>query len=208
MSEAYEQIHIKPTDIPKTAFATILGTFVSQVMQQGDCNAPSTFQRLMTAIFRDYIGKFVHVYLDVIFVFSNTLREHEHHLKLVFKRLESAQLYLSRDKVNIYSKSMDCLGHLINDQGVHADSDKMQRIREWRQQRSYHDIQRFLGLVQYLAHYMLDVTAFTTPLSGCAWNNHPFIWMPLLDKCFESIKSLACRAPRLKPIDTNNPDPI
>ena len=38
MSEAYEQIRIKPTDIPKTAFATILGMFVSQVMQQGDCN--------------------------------------------------------------------------------------------------------------------------------------------------------------------------
>ena len=48
MSEAYEQIHIIMTDIPKMAFATILGTFISQVMQQGDCNAPSTFQRLMT----------------------------------------------------------------------------------------------------------------------------------------------------------------
>ena len=117
--------------IPKTAFATILGTFVSQVMQQGDCNTPSTFQRLMTAIFRDYIGKFVHIYLDDIFVFSNTLREHEHHLELVFKRLEAARLYLSRDKVDLYSTSMDCLGHLIDDQGVHADSDKMQRIREW-----------------------------------------------------------------------------
>ena len=67
MSEVYEQIRIKTTGIPKTAFTTILGTFVSQVMQQGDCNAPSTFQRLMTAIFRDYIGKFVHVYLDDIY---------------------------------------------------------------------------------------------------------------------------------------------
>ena len=68
--------------------------------------------------------------------------------------------------------------------------------------------QRFLGLVQYLAHYMPDVTAFTTPLSGCARNNRPFIWTLLPDKCFESIKLLACRAPILKPIDTNNPDPL
>ena len=51
MSEAYEQIHVRPEDVPKTAFATIFGTFVSLVMQQGDCNAPSTFQRLMTAVF-------------------------------------------------------------------------------------------------------------------------------------------------------------
>ena len=29
MSEAYEQIHVRDEDVPKTAFATIFGTFVS-----------------------------------------------------------------------------------------------------------------------------------------------------------------------------------
>jgi hypothetical protein len=58
MSEAYEQICVRPADIPKTAFATILGTFVSQVMQQRDCNTPSTFQWLMTAIFQEQIRRF------------------------------------------------------------------------------------------------------------------------------------------------------
>ena len=66
MSEAYEQIHVHPEDVPKTAFVTIFGTFISLVMQQGDCNAPSTFQRLMTVVFCDYITCFIHVYLDNI----------------------------------------------------------------------------------------------------------------------------------------------
>ena len=43
MSEAYEQIRIIPEHIHKTVFATVLGTFRSQVMQMGDCNAPSMF---------------------------------------------------------------------------------------------------------------------------------------------------------------------
>ena len=51
LSDAYEQIRMAPEDVMKTAFATVYGTFVSYVMQQGDCNAPSTFQRLMTEIF-------------------------------------------------------------------------------------------------------------------------------------------------------------
>jgi hypothetical protein len=50
----------------------------------GDCNAPSTFQRLVTAIFCDIIGCYVHVYLDDMFVFSNTIKEHEEHLGEVF----------------------------------------------------------------------------------------------------------------------------
>ena len=44
MTEAYEQTRIRPVDVGKTTFSTIFGTFQSQVMQMGDCNAPSTFQ--------------------------------------------------------------------------------------------------------------------------------------------------------------------
>ena len=56
MSNAYKHICIVPENVHKTVFATVLGTFRSQVMHTGDCNAPSTFQRLMTAIFRDCIS--------------------------------------------------------------------------------------------------------------------------------------------------------
>ena len=40
--------------------------------------------------------------------------------------------------------------------------------------------------------------------------NKPFLWTPLLHKCFESIKALACHMPlpTLKPINVDNPDPI
>ena len=51
LSDAYEQVRIMPEDVHKNAFATPMGTFLSQVMQQGDTNAPSTFQRLMSTIF-------------------------------------------------------------------------------------------------------------------------------------------------------------
>ena len=62
--------------------------------------------------------------------------------------------------------------------------------------------------MQYLAHFMPDTTEYMSPLVGCMHNNKPFLWTPLLHKCFESIKALACRMPIFKPIDTDNPDPI
>ncbi|KAL7278559.1 hypothetical protein ACG7TL_007558 [Trametes sanguinea] len=107
LSDAYEQVRIVVEDVWKTAFATPFGTFVSEVMQQGDTNAPSTFQRLMTAIFRDCIGRFVHVYLDDIFVFSDSKEEHEKHLKIVFDKLRKARLYLSRKKPFVWRKLHD-----------------------------------------------------------------------------------------------------
>jgi hypothetical protein len=70
---------------------------------------------------------------------------------------------------------MDCLGHLIDDRGIHADSDKMAHVCEWRTPRNKHDVQRFLGLVQYLAHFMPDVLAYTGPLAAIQKNGHPFL---------------------------------
>jgi hypothetical protein len=87
LSDAYEQVCVRAEDVDKTAFMTITGTYVSHIMQQGDCNAPATFQQLMTSIFHDVIGRLVHVYLDDIFVFSTSPEEHEKHLKEVFNHL-------------------------------------------------------------------------------------------------------------------------
>ena len=79
----------------------------------------------------------------------------------------------------------------------------MWQIREWRIPQNYNEVQKFLGLVQYLALYMPDIMAYTTPLSGSEQNNQTFQWTPLLDKCFQSIKAIAMRLPILKPVDFN-----
>jgi hypothetical protein len=208
MSDAYEQVRVEPADIHKTVFSSIYGTFRSHVMQQGDCNAPATFQRLMTHIFRDYIGDFVHVYLDDIFIYSKTVEDHERHLSLVFTALRRARLYLSKEKVNLYAQRMECLGHIIDDEGIHADEDKMTRVRDWPTPRNHEDVMRFLGLVQYLAHFMPDVSAYTGPLASICEDKTPFYWRPLHDKCFSLIKALTCKSPVLKPISFDNPEPV
>ena len=129
-------------------------------------------------------------------------------LKLYSNSLRDHHLFLSKSKVDLYSKRLECLSHIMDDWGIHTDADKMQCIHEWRCPRTFNNVQHFLGLVQYLAHYMPDISTYTTPLLGCVKNSHPFEWMPLLDKCFESFKTLTCKAPILKPIDHNNPDSI
>ena len=89
-----------------------------------------------------------------------------------------------------------------------AKLDKMQQIREWRILRNYNKVQKFFGLVQYLALYMPDIMEYITPLSGSAQNNQTFQWTPLLDICFQSIKAIATRSPILKPVDFNKNEPV
>ena len=82
----------------------------------------------MTATLQDYIRKFIHVYLDDIFIFWNSLEEHIEHIILALLRLREAHFFLSNFKVNLFSNNVDCLGHVIDNNGIHTESDKMQRI--------------------------------------------------------------------------------
>ena len=103
ITEAYEQTCINPEEVYKTTFSTIFGTFQSHVIQMGDCNAPSTFQQLMTITFQDFIRKFIHVYLDDIFIFLNSLEEHLEHIIMVLQQLREVHFLLSKSKVDLFS---------------------------------------------------------------------------------------------------------
>ena len=142
----------------------------------GDCNEPSTFQWLMTAIFWDFLRRFIHVYLDNIFIYSQSIWEHIEHIMKVLQWLRESQFYLSKSNLDLFSDKTNSLGHVIDDNGIHAELDKMQRIREWRIPPNYDEVQKFLGLVQYLALYMPEIMAYTTLLSGSVQNNWTFQW--------------------------------
>jgi hypothetical protein len=43
-------------------------------------NAPATFQRLINDVLRDYLRKFVAVYLDDIIIFSKDKKSHKRHV--------------------------------------------------------------------------------------------------------------------------------
>ena len=82
--DAYEQIRVEPEHVERTAMTTPDGNMVSLVLQQGDCNAPATFQRVMNRIFAPVIGKFVVIYMDDILVSSKSAEHHLLHLLEIF----------------------------------------------------------------------------------------------------------------------------
>jgi len=61
-------------------------------------NIPATFQRLMNKVLRQYIGKFIQVYLDDVIIYSNNLDEHKRHIKAVLEKIREANLKLKPSK--------------------------------------------------------------------------------------------------------------
>ena len=109
MAEAYEQMCIRPEDVGKTTFSTIFGTFQSRVMQMGNCNAPSTFQQLMTTIFWDFLRRFVHVYLDDIY--SQSIREHSESCSFIYL---NQNLIYSQTRLTVWDMSLMTMAYMLN----------------------------------------------------------------------------------------------
>jgi hypothetical protein len=155
ISDVYEQMRIVPEDVPKTLFSSPLGTYTSNVLQQGDCNGPSSWQRLMTHVFRERIGTEVWVYPDDIYIFSKTLEEHKNALEYIYNCLYDAELYISPKKFKPYAIRFNCLGHYCDERGLQASTDKLEIIRKWPMPSSYHDMQQFLGLMEYIDSFQM-----------------------------------------------------
>ena len=66
----YHQIRIHEEDMHKTTFAIEWGSFQYIVKPFGLKNTPAIFSRLVVAIFKDYIHKFVEVYFNDWTVFG------------------------------------------------------------------------------------------------------------------------------------------
>ena len=81
----YHQLRVRETDILKTVFRTRYEHFEFTVMPFGLANAPAAFMDLMHRVFQPYLNQFVVVLVDEIFIYSQSEREHEDHLRIVLQ---------------------------------------------------------------------------------------------------------------------------
>jgi RNase H-like domain found in reverse transcriptase/Reverse transcriptase (RNA-dependent DNA polymerase) len=121
LRSGYYQIRFREGDVPKTCIRTRYGSFEFLVMPFGLTNAPSTVQALMNVVFRDYVDKFILVYLEDVLIFSRSEEEHKQHVGMVLQRLRDEKLFANLSKCEFNTSSVSFLGLIVGADGLQTE---------------------------------------------------------------------------------------
>lgn len=106
------------------------------------------------------------VFLDDMLIYSNTLVEHQEHLKQVLQVLRENKLYLKASKCTFAQHSLEYLGYIIYAKGVATDSNKTLAMLQWPSPTTVTELRAFLGLTGYYRKFVKHYGIIAKPLTN------------------------------------------
>ena len=197
LRSGYHQLKVKEVDISKTAFRTRYGHYEFVVMPFGLTNAPAAFMDLMNRVFKDFMDKFVIVFIDDILVYSRSQEEHVDHLRVVLQILREKQLYAKFSKCEFWLDSVVFLGHVISGNGIQVDPKKIEAVVNWKRPTNVTEIRSFLGLAGYYRRFVKDFSLIAKSLTRLTQKNVKFEWTDQCEQSFLELKDRLVTAPIL-----------
>ena len=188
LRSAYHLVCIKEGDEWKTAFNTPLGHFEYLVMPFGLTNAPAVFRNLINDILRDFLNRFVFVYLDDILIFSRSVEEHVTHVRQVISRLLKNKLFAKAEKCEFHTNTVCLLGYIVQSGSLMPDPAKVQAVEEWPVPASRKELQHFLGFANFYRRFIRDYSKVASSLTKLTSVKVTFRWTEEANMAFCKLK--------------------
>ena len=121
--QGYHQIPLALEDQEKTVFVTPIGNYHYKVMPFGLKNARSTYQRMMTKMFKPQLGKNIEVFIDDMVVKNKVVSDHVGDLGSIFETLREHMLRPNASKCSFGVGSGKFLGYVVTLRGIEVNLD-------------------------------------------------------------------------------------
>src|SRR6218665_2395318 len=198
MTKAYFQVPVAPEHVHLTGFVTSRGHWQWRYMAFGLRNAPATFSRLVSKIFKG-LEDYCEAYLDDVMVFSRSWDDHLNHLHNVLVRVQLANLTLNIRKCEFVNATLDLLGHTLSLNTVRPRQQKVDALLNFPTPTNRKQVQSLLGLAGYYGKFLPHYADITLPLTKLLKKNTQFKWSDAADAAFLDLKSRLASRLILKP---------
>ena len=184
-------------------FNSPFGRYRFKRMPFGISCAGEVAQKMVEKHFGDIPGA-LPVFDDIIIGGKN---EEEHDLILckVLTRAREHNIKFNRDKIQFRVNQVKYMGEIVSELGFSPDPEKISAIHNIPTSSCKQDLQRLLGMINYLSKYIPNMSELTAPLRSLLKGDVPWAWFPEHDSALTKNKTVLSSAPVLRFYDTSLP---
>jgi hypothetical protein len=143
----------------------------------------------MNDVFFDYVNDFVSIYINDIFIYSNSKREHIKHVKKILQRLRDADLQADIDKCEFSIHEIKYLKFIVDRNEIRMNSEKIETILQWATSQNLKQIQKFLEFCNFYKRFIKIFAKIVKSLIKLTRKNVFFTWNEICKQTFELLKS-------------------
>ncbi|KAI3472583.1 hypothetical protein Pfo_031315, partial [Paulownia fortunei] len=148
-------------------------------------NAPTAFMDLMNRVFKQYLDKFVIVFIDNILIYSRDKEEHKKYLKIVLQVLKEKQLYAKFKKCEFWLQQVVFLCHVVSKDGISVDPSKVEVVIKWPTLTNISKVRSSFGLAGYYQRFIQEFSKIATPMKMLTRKNVKFLWIDACERSFQ-----------------------
>jgi len=152
--------------------------------------SPAVFQRIMSHILKDLIGKGVLIYLDDVLLYSPSVVEHLALIKEVFVAFAAAGILLNPAKCCFALTELNYLGYTLSNVGYKPQANKVKAISEFPQPTNKKACKRFLGMMGFYSDLIPTIQYTMGPLHEICGSKSEFVWTDNQERAFLRAKEL------------------
>ena len=194
LSHAYQQLELSEESRPYVTINTHKGLYTYNRLPFGVASAPAIFQRIMEELLQGL--PHVCVYIDDILITGKSQQEHLHNLDQVLQILESAGMRLRKDKCMFAMPEVEYLGYKITKEGLKPSENKVKAITKAPEPKNLPELRSFLGLVNYYAKFLPDLSTVLAPMHILLRKGVPWKWGTEQRAAYDRVKDML-KSPKL-----------
>ena len=195
LKDGYWQVQLDEDSSRLCTFNTPFGRYRFTRMPFGIKSASEVFQKKNEEAFAGIPG--IHIVADDIIIAAVNTEEHDQILRQVLERANEKNIKFNFDKLQLRVHEVRYLGTMVTPEGIKPDPMKVSAIVEMSSPTDKAGIRRILGMINFLAAHIPNVSTITAPLRSLLKSDTLFTWGPEQANALTKIKELLSTAPVL-----------
>ena len=203
LSNAYQQLELEDDARELLTVNTHRGLYRYRRLNYGVASATAIFQSTMDKILQGIPRTCC--YLDDILISARSVAEHNEILEQVFARLLQYGVKVKKPKCQFAQSSVTYLGHVIDVDGVHPTSEKVEAIMNAPSPKNVDELRAWLGMLNYYGRFLNNLSTMLQPLNNLLKKEVAWEWSSECEAAFKSSKEALSSSRLLVHFDSRKP---